>query len=179
MNTERLTVVDRNDRPIGVAPRQWIHRRGLRHRSVHVLVFDPAGRILLQKRARNKDENPGLWDTSAAGHVAAGERYVQAARRELAEELGIRPQAPLRRVFRIPASAATGWEFCAVYRVLHCGAIRPDPSEIERVQWFTAADIGRWVDADVSELTLAFKAIWRIYRTQRSHPGVEIPDAPA
>jgi isopentenyl-diphosphate delta-isomerase type 1 len=175
VHSERLTVVDEHDRPVGVATREFVHRHGLRHRSVHILVFDPAGRLLLQKRARGKDENPGLWDTSAAGHVAAGEGYARAARRELAEELGIRPRGVPRRLFRIPAGAATGWEFCTVYRVVHCGRVQPDRGEIERVQWFTVERVTRWVGADAPDLTEAFKGIWRLYRARRGHPVTETP----
>ena len=60
------------------------------HKSVHVVVLDSSGtKILLQKRALCKDIQPGKWDTAVGGHVDAGECVVDAARRELKEELGI------------------------------------------------------------------------------------------
>ena len=36
-----------------------------------------------------KDSHPGLWDVSAAGHIAPGEVPVQSALREINEELGL------------------------------------------------------------------------------------------
>lgn len=45
--------------------------------------------MLLQKRSKNKDSHPGLWDISAAGHVDSGETPLEAAVREVEEEIGI------------------------------------------------------------------------------------------
>ena len=87
---EILDLVDDEDRVIGRAPRDEVHGNPtLLHRVVHVLVFDNRGRIFLQKRAGDKDVQPGRWDSSVRGHVDAGEEREVAARRELAEELGI------------------------------------------------------------------------------------------
>ena len=89
MNTELLSVVDENDCIIDTCPRHIIHATGLRHRAVHILVFNEQGQLFLQKRSMKKDLNGGLWDTSAAGHVDAGEDYDVSAVREIEEELGI------------------------------------------------------------------------------------------
>ena len=88
-NSEILTVVDEHDRVIGARRRDEIHRLGLRHRATHVLVFDLAGRLFLQRRGLHKDSNPGLWDSSVAGHVDDGESYDQCCIREIKEEIGI------------------------------------------------------------------------------------------
>ena len=45
--------------------------------------------VLLQKRSSHKDTHPKCYDISAAGHVAAGDNYLETAYRELKEELGI------------------------------------------------------------------------------------------
>lgn len=66
-----------------------VHSEGLWHRSVHVWIFNRNNEILFQKRARMKDSHPGLWDVSAAGHIAPGERPEQSALREINEELGL------------------------------------------------------------------------------------------
>lgn len=86
---ELFDVVDADDRVIGQATRAAVHRDGLLHRSAHVFVFNSRGELFLQRRALSKDENPGVWDSSAAGHLDAGESYAEAARRELLEELGL------------------------------------------------------------------------------------------
>jgi isopentenyl-diphosphate Delta-isomerase len=86
---ELFDVVDEQDRVIGQATRREVHAKGLKHRAVHVLVFNGQGQVFLHKRSMLKDSAPGLWGASCAGHLDAGENYDQAALRELKEELGI------------------------------------------------------------------------------------------
>jgi isopentenyldiphosphate isomerase len=76
--------------PIGRAkPKSQVHRDGDLHRTVHLWIVTPDGRLLLQLRASTKVNHPSLWDVSVAGHVDAGERPEAAAIREAREELGI------------------------------------------------------------------------------------------
>lgn len=87
---EILEVVDEKGDVLKLAKRSEIHSDpSLIHRVVHVLVFDKKGRLLLQKRSLNKDVAPGKWDTSVGGHVNPGEDILEAAQREMKEELGI------------------------------------------------------------------------------------------
>src|ERR1700738_1476764 len=87
--SERFPVVDENDHLLGDAPRGEVHGNNLRHRAVHLFIFNRLGELFLQKRSRWKDRHPLLWDSSAAGHVEAGEDYDATAARELEEELGV------------------------------------------------------------------------------------------
>ena len=68
-SSELFDVVDSENRVIGQATRGEVHAKGLLHRSVHIWVFNSRGELFLQKRAMTKDENPGYWDSSAAGHL--------------------------------------------------------------------------------------------------------------
>jgi isopentenyl-diphosphate delta-isomerase len=90
---EYLETYDDHGNPTGRSERRdSIHARGLWHRTVHVWIFTASGCVLLQKRSRSKDSHPGLWDTSAAGHIEPGESPIEAARREAKEELGLEIQ---------------------------------------------------------------------------------------
>ena len=93
---EWFDVVNERDEVVGRATRREVHARGLLHRAVHVLVFDKAGRIFLQKRSMTKDMSPGLWDSSCSGHVDSGEDYDTSATRELGEEIGVHGATPTR-----------------------------------------------------------------------------------
>jgi isopentenyl-diphosphate Delta-isomerase len=53
------------------------------------MVFDDAGDLLLARRSKRKKLWPGFWDGTVASHVARGEDYEQAARRRLAQEIGL------------------------------------------------------------------------------------------
>lgn len=165
MSQEMLAEVDERDEVIGTRPRGEIHRLGLRHRSCHILVFNSRAELYLQKRVVTKDVNPGCWDSSAAGHVDAGESYDTCASRELEEELGIAAATgDLRGLFKLNACADTGWEFIGVYRIDWDGPLRPDPREISEGRWFDTARIDAWVAGGTTDLTESFRLIWRHYR---------------
>ncbi|MBI2813324.1 MAG: NUDIX domain-containing protein [Opitutae bacterium] len=157
---ELFDVVDESDRVTGQLPRREVHRLKLRHRAVHMLVVNRAGRMFLHKRSLRKDLFPGVWDSSAAGHVGAGEDYDGTALRELAEEIGCRPAMPPKRLFKIEAREETGQEFVWVYRVEAEGPFTLAPDEIERGGWFTVAEIDRWVAERPAELAPAFRYLW-------------------
>ena len=66
-----------------------IHRKGLFHATVHVWIFTKKGKILIQKRSKKKELNPGVWDVSVAGHIKFNEKIKEAAKRETLEEIGV------------------------------------------------------------------------------------------
>ena len=66
-----------------------IHRKGLFHSTVHVWIFTEEGNVLIQKRSKKKELNPGVWDVSVAGHIKFNENIKKAAKRETLEETGI------------------------------------------------------------------------------------------
>src|SRR5437773_10117857 len=102
MPEEIFDVVNEHDEVIGQKPRSEIHRLKLNHRAVHVLVFNSRGELFLQKRSMKKDCFPGVWDSSASGHLASGESYDACAVRELREEIGLEPAMPPERLLRSP-----------------------------------------------------------------------------
>jgi len=64
------------------------HKNGFFHQSAHIWIFDKNKNVLIQKRAADKDTFPNLWDISVAGHISAGELPIDAAIREVEEEIG-------------------------------------------------------------------------------------------
>jgi 8-oxo-dGTP pyrophosphatase MutT (NUDIX family) len=87
---ETVAIVDDDNRVVGAAPRSRMRAEGLIHRATYILVFNAEGHLFVQKRTASKDIYPGFYDVATGGVVLAGESYADAARRELAEELGIR-----------------------------------------------------------------------------------------
>ena len=91
MTEEIFDIVDKSGKTIGQAKRSEVHGNpSLIHQTVHCLVFNKKGDIYLQKRALNKDVQPGKWDTSVGGHMNPGETPLSAVIREAEEELNIK-----------------------------------------------------------------------------------------
>ena len=156
---ELLDHVDAGDRVIGRVTRGEIHARGLRHRAVHIVVTNPSGALFVQRRSLLKDCAPGLWDSSAAGHVDAGEDYDTAAARELDEELGL---AAIELSYRgqLAASAATGFEFVRYYTACTSRVPLPDPAEIMDSGWFSPTELGNWQRHQPEAFTATFRHIF-------------------
>jgi isopentenyldiphosphate isomerase len=161
MGEEIFDVVNERDEVIGRETRREVHARGLMHRAVHVLVFNRAGQVFLQKRSLRKDRQPGLWDSSASGHLDSGEDYDACAVRELGEEIGLRLAAAPQRLFKLPASAQTDQEHVWVYRCEAEGPFELQAEEIERGDWFTRQEVDRWMAERPGEFAGAFAVIWR------------------
>ena len=86
---ELVDVVDADDRVVDVVTRAVMRARGLPHRAVYLVVQSTTGALLVHQRSFDKDIAPGWWDIAVGGVVTAGETYDIAARRELAEEIGL------------------------------------------------------------------------------------------
>jgi isopentenyl-diphosphate Delta-isomerase len=158
---EWFDVVDEGDVVVSRATRREVHARGLRHRAVHVLVFNRAGEVFLQKRAQSKDTAPGAWDSSASGHLEAGEDYDACAVREAREEIGLALAAPPARWLRLPACAETGQEFVWVYRVASEGPFTLLAEEIEQGAWWPPAKVDQAMREAPGRFAASFRLIWR------------------
>lgn len=143
---EIFDIVDRSGRVIGHAPRSEVHGNPeLIHRSVHVLVLasdDRAGeqRIFLQKRSANKDIQPGKWDTSVGGHVAPGESVLEAAKREMSEELSI-AGVDIQFLYSYIWRSEVETELVTSYLCYYNGPIRILRSEIDEGRFWSLAEI--------------------------------------
>ncbi len=171
VSEELLDVVDKNDQVVGVMMRGEIHAQGLMHRSVHILIFNRRGELFIQKRSMSKDNEPGLWDSSAAGHVDSGEDYYSCAIRELGEELGIGVRTPLDELFRLPASPITGMEHCIVYRCINDGPFELQAEEIDEGNWIAVTEMDRRVAESDPVLTRVLRFIWSKYRQEMDAPA--------
>ncbi|WP_019910531.1 NUDIX hydrolase [Paenibacillus sp. HW567] len=92
MNEEILTTFDVQGNVTGTAPRDEVHRKGLWHETFHcwfVQQRDNDLYIYLQLRSKDKRDDAGLLDITAAGHLLADETAMDGIR-EVEEELGLR-----------------------------------------------------------------------------------------
>ena len=161
MSEEIFDVVNEHDEVVGRQPRSEVHRLGLMHRATHVLVFNQRGQVFLQKRSMKKDRQPGLWDSSASGHVDSGEDYDACAVRELREEIGLQISHAPRRLFKLAASPETDQEHVWVYRCEEEGPFQLHPDEIQRGEWFEPDEVTRWMKERPDDFASALLVIWK------------------
>lgn len=161
---EHFDVVDEQDQVIDARPRGEVHANNLLHRAVHILIFNKAGELLLQKRSAWKDREPCKWDSSAAGHLEPGETYEAGAIRETEEELGIRPE--LTPLGKIRACSNTGQEFVEVFTAEHNGPFILPPSEIEDALFLPVGEINAWITARPHDFAPGFWEVWKLLQSR-------------
>ena len=159
-DSEFFDIVNDSDEVIGYASRSEVHNRGLKHRSVHLLIFNKQGSVLLQKRSMEKDTFPGTWDSSVSGHVDSGENYDEALIRESWEELGVKLEGVPEKMFKVDACKETDNEFSWIYRYFSEGPFSPNVDEISEIKWFSIETLD---DSNLHDSTIfspAFSLIW-------------------
>jgi len=159
---ESVILVDRDDRPLGVAAKLPAHRSGLLHRAFSVLVHDGEGRMLLQKRHSGKYHSGGLWTNACCGHPRPGEDTAEAAARRLQEEMGFSCPLTARHSLVYRAEVGDGLiehEYVHLYSGLWRGAVHPDAREAEDHAW-RSVDAVR---AEAAEHPDRFTAWFRLY----------------
>ncbi|MGW1056570.1 isopentenyl-diphosphate Delta-isomerase [Micromonospora rubida] len=151
-----VELVDDGGRAHGEASVAAAHQPpGQLHRAFSVLLVDPDGRVLLQRRAAAKTRFPLRWANSCCGHPAPGESLVEAANRRLGDELGAGP-VDLTEVgvyvyyAEDPATGRVEFEYDHVLRadVPADAPLRPDPDEVAELRWVDPATLETDLDVD-------------------------------
>jgi isopentenyldiphosphate isomerase/intracellular septation protein A len=147
-NEEMLPLIDEDGKVLGAAPRSECHKGpGKLHPVVHLQIVDGRGSMYLQKRALDKDIQPGKWDSAVGGHVAVGEDLDAALSREMREELGVtklaldssgaRVDPILRYRWECPQESEMVFSFIVTYG----GPFSPDGKEVIEGKFWSFADI--------------------------------------
>lgn len=139
---ELWDLYDKDRIPLGIT-----HERGkpipagAYHLSVHIAIFTPDGRMLVQRRSPDKKHWGGLWDMSAAGSVLAGESSAEGAARELYEELGlIHDFSAMRPQFTINYKVGFG-DVYVIEREVDLSEIEFHTDEVAEVGFMTYDEI--------------------------------------
>ena len=137
---ELVDVVDGADRVVGTVTRAEMRAGRLRHRCTFVVVRSTAGEVLVHRRSEAKDLWPGHWDLAAGGVVAAGEDWEPAARRELAEELGV-VGAELELLGRGAYEDAHVAEVARIWTTVHDGPFSFTDDEVVEARFVTLDEL--------------------------------------
>lgn len=138
---ELFPVVNESGEVVGSATRAYCHSGAKPlHPVVHLHIFNSAGELYLQKRAMNKDIQPGKWDTAVGGHVDYGEDVASALLREAREELGVVGFDPVP-CFRYVFESAIERELVNSFVTYYDGPVLPDLDEVTEGRFWNIEDI--------------------------------------
>lgn len=165
MKNEYFDVVNDQNEVTGQEKRRVVHQSGLWHRGVHVFLFTPDRRLLIQKRSQTRDKFPGTLDCSVSEHLKPGESYLNAAVRGLREELGVEG-VPLTRLVQFRMNyGPNDNEFSEVFEgTLDDGiGITIDPHEVDEIAFHTIPELEAMLVGRVSPIAPWFVQLLRWY----------------
>ena len=125
--------VDENDNVISTIIRREVFEKRAGFRVIHVFIFDSRGRLLLQKLSPSRQRHPEYWGSSVAGYVFSGEEYHEAAKRRVAQELGV--DLRLDRVGKTMMNDEGCNKFITVFESRSEGPFSPDQSHIAELRF--------------------------------------------
>ncbi len=166
INREPLEVVDEKCMSVGILSRGEVHAKGLYHKAVHIFLFNPKGEIYLQKRSYDREENPGLWSSSASGHVGPGEALFSAAKRELMEELGLRVK--LEEILQVPPCPETQWECTTLFVGVTHKNPKPNPVEIAEGRFYSLSELEKLLEETPEIFSSIFRYLWKLYKERKA-----------
>jgi isopentenyl-diphosphate delta-isomerase len=151
-----VELVDESGVATGSATVEDAHQApGQLHRAFSVILLDPAGRILLQRRAAVKTRFAGRWANACCGHPPPGVLVADSAALRLVEELGVAgvdfTEAGVY-IYQAPDDA-TGraeheYDHVLVGSVPADLVVLPDPEEVDAVRWVTPEDLQSALETD-------------------------------
>ncbi len=138
---EWLPVLNEEGKVIGKASRAQVHNGSkVLHPVVHLHVFNKKGELFVQKRATDKDIQPGKWDTSVGGHISFKETPQKALQREAKEELNIKTD-DAKFLFSYIWESDVEKEFVYMFAITTDQDVVPDPKELAGGRWMNIAEI--------------------------------------
>jgi len=145
MEKDFVITVNSKDQKIGLKEKINAHlKNGVLHRAFVVFVTDGSGKVLIQRRSKNKMLWPSYWECTLASHPRLGEDYVKAGRRRLMEELGFNCHLRMLDKFQYLAkykNIGAEREVCAVLIGEYNGKIKPNPKEVAEWKWVRIDDL--------------------------------------
>lgn len=160
MPDELIDICDDSNNLIGIRKlKSEAHRDGSWHRAAHIWIYNSQGEVLLQRRAKQKQLYPDVWDVSVGGHVSAGETPIEAAIKEVSEEIGLRIAADDLEFFKVvktspPFPEFKNNEFYYAYFLKFDGGIdelKLQDEEVQAVAFLAIDEIKRRLDLDESK----------------------------
>lgn len=160
---EYLDVVNKSGERLGLQKlKADVHRDGDWHKTVHVWCLNDEGEVLIQRRAADKVNFPNFWDISVAGHIDSGETAIEAALREVYEEIGanikegnLRYLATVPQQFVLRDGAYVDNELCVIYLLTfnrRIAELTMQEEEVAELKWISLTELKKWVEEKREDL---------------------------
>ncbi|HEY2443930.1 MAG TPA: isopentenyl-diphosphate Delta-isomerase [Streptosporangiaceae bacterium] len=154
---------------------------GRRHRAFSVLLYDEAGRVLLQRRAAVKSRFASRWSNTCCGHPAPGQGIAEAAGLRITAELGLIPghSTPLTEAgvhHYQAADPASGrvereWDHVLVATFIS-GVPAPDEAEVSEYAWVAPGTLRAEISARPGSYTPWLAGVLDVASgTRQAQPG--------
>ena len=136
--------------------------KGFYRLVVHVCIFDPQGRMLIQQRQPFKRGWSNLWDITVGGSAVSGDDSRSAAERETREELGLAVD-----LSGVRPTMTIHWEhgfddYYVLTMPVDLASLRLQQEEVQAVRWATKEEIlgmiddGTFIPYEKSQIELLF-----------------------
>jgi len=164
MEEEYFDIVNQDNIVISQELRRIVHQTGLWHRGVHVFLFTPDRRLLVQKRSQNQDTFPNRLDCSVSEHLKVGESYIDGAVRGLHEELGLEGISLTRLVQFKMNYGPNDNEFSELYEGVFEGAsLKIDSKEVSGTDYFDIHQLEEMIVLEQALFAPWFTQLIRLY----------------
>jgi isopentenyl-diphosphate delta-isomerase len=168
---EPLILVDEAGNDVGFGAKADVHAgEGVLHRAFSVFLFDARGLLLMQQRSADKPLWPLYWSNSCCSHPRRGETELEAARRRLREELGVRAEPEFLFRFTYHArygDAGSEHELCSVFLARSDDPPRVNEREIAATRWVGIETLDEALRGEAESYTPWLKLEWA--RMRRDH----------
>ena len=172
-----VILVDEYDVPNGLMEKMKAHEQGVLHRAFSIFIFNTKGEMLLQRRARNKYHNGGLWSNTCCSHPLPTEDTLSAAQRRLKEEMGFNTQ--LAKIFDFKykvtfENGLTEHEFDHVFIGEYEGEINANFNEVSDFCFMNTQEIRQSINSYPDKFTAWFKiAFEKVIEKKESLVSIE------
>jgi len=139
---ELVVLLDEDARPIGTLPKHLVHHGDTPlHLGFSCYLLDPAGRLLVTRRALSKPTFGGVWTNTVCGHPGPGESPAAAVARRARFELGLAVTQVVAALphfrYRAEQDGIVENEWCPVLLAVTTGPPEPRPDEVAEYRWTT------------------------------------------
>jgi len=143
--SERVDIVDADDRVVRTVSRAEMRAQRLRHRAVFIAVVSTDGRVLIHQRSFDKDLWPGRWDLAVGGVVASVMKTMTSASAIAARKVGVTDATPVE----IGGGTYTDDDVALVgrcFRVTTDGPFTFADGEVIHAEWVALDDLDALIE---------------------------------